>query len=566
MKHETTDDLSDTSAVVEKHLAVHGKVHDPNAGYALCVGRPGEPLARALKIPFHHLAPSSGSQLVELLMRGGHVALINECGPKEIAAALRKHAQATKTWVIERPGIHTLDADAVAMTVIVVHGRAYALTTEGPRDLAVKLAGAAALEPDAKRDLAHFNRQFAPVLAANPRMLVVVSVALAALLARLFNHKPLCLLLVGQSSRGKSLVQSLALDLVVGQGTVISLNATPVGLHDLLADRPDQPVFLDDVNLVHSAPALFSAIMDVGNGAGRIRARSTTRDRPVEPVTSTLIMSAERGLAETARLARQPLNAGIFARVFEMGLGEHGIFDDLCGEADGSALAKYIAKAGPEYRGVLGAAFLDAVSADWSRVQRLHDRNLGTVRAAIEEAADGRPLDALSGRLLDGLAFAAFAGCLASTLGVLDVPRKRIKSAFRLVFGEHLERLTEASTPIAEEAIGAVRHFIQTNPARFLPLAQASGPQKVNNLAGYIKVAGNGSRLYLFFPGTFREEFADEYGREVYTLLKEAGFLSAQKNRHNLTMVRLPGPDDEKGRRQDFVAIRESILDSSDAN
>ncbi len=565
MKHGTPEDSPDVSAVIRKHLTVHGKLCDPRSGYALCVGRPDQSVERALNIPFHLLAPNNGSQLVELLMRGGHVALISECAPKEIAAALRLHAQTTRTWVIERPGVQVLDGDddGTGCKVLVMHGRVYALGPGGADRVSIKLTGAAARKPEAKRDLAHFNRHLAPVFAANPRMLVVVSMALAALLARLFGRKPLCLLLVGQSSRGKSLVQSLVLDLVLGFGKVISLNATPVGLHDLLADSPDQPVFLDDVNLVHSAPALFSALMDVGNGAGRIRARSTTRERPADPVTATLIMSAERGLADTARLARQPLNAGIFARVFEMGLGEHGIFDDLCGGADGSALAKYLQMAGPEYRGVLGSAFLERVAADWSRVKNLHERHLGQVREEIEEAAGDHELNALSGRLLDGLTFAAFAGCLATKLGVLEVQRKQVTTALGLVFGEYLERMAGAATPIAEEVIAAVRHYIQTNPARFLPIAQASQPVKANGLSGYTKVAADGSLLYLFFPGAFREKFEDEYGREVYTLLKEAGFLSAQPNRHNLTTVRLPRADGDQGRREDFIAIRESILASS---
>ena len=87
---------------------------------------------------------------------------------------------------------------------------------------------------------------------------------------------------------------------------------------------------------------------------------------------------------------------------------------------------------------------------------------------------------------------------------------------------------------------------------------------KPNGLAGYTKDDRDGVRLYHFFPGTFRKEFEDQYGKEVYSLLRDAGFLLAQKGRHNLTSVRLPGGGQRNGQRQDFVVISGAILDSLD--
>jgi hypothetical protein len=128
-----------------------------------------------------------------------------------------------------------------------------------------------------------------------------------------------------------------------------------------------------------------------------------------------------------------------------------------------------------------------------------------------------------------------------------------------------MNRLRAASSPVASAVIEAVRHFIQTNPGRFLPLAQAADATKLNGMSGYLKRGADGQDLYLFFPMAFREKF-DDFGAEAFGHLRDAGYLVVQKSRHNQVSVRVKTGDVGPGQRQDFVAIRSSILYSEGAD
>jgi hypothetical protein len=338
------------------------------------------------------------------------------------------------------------------------------------------------------------------------------------------------------------------------------MNATAVGLHDHLAAFPDQPVFMDDAHGADAAQALLRAIMDSGNNARRLRSTAWAQAKSVSEVSATLIVSAERGLADTARSARQPLNAGVLARIFELHLGTYGMFDDLCGRPDARSLALELKAVAPDYHGVLGDALAAAVAEQWERVMSMHGRHFVSVQEAIRQRAGAGALDGVNERVLDGLTFAAFIGCSAVQLGLIDIKKSAITGAFGLVFGEYLGRQKQSATPTGAAVIEAVRHYLQTNPARFPPLSQAGDPTKVNGLSGYLKSSNDGQHVYLFFPGTFRQEFEEEFGPEVYSSLRDAGFLRCQKSRHNTYSARVPGPRDGPQRRQNFVAVSEAIL------
>lgn len=552
MERSPLDDLLD---VVGIHRTADGS-------HSLVVRRPGTHLQAAISVPLTLLAPSRSAQLQELFLKGGAVDLVSALAPKELSTLLLSAANQSRAVVLDREGVQQVQIGGESATVIIKAGTCYWLD-DRPQGAVVTVVGKAAEKPGKAGTLEQFNQVFASILASNPRVLVSLCFALAAYLFKAFDLRPISLLLVGPTSTGKTTVQAFVSFLVTGFNRLNTLNATEHGLHAHLAASERPIVFLEDAHGDGAAGPLVRAFMDIGNGAGRMRSQQDGGLSPMVNIDCALLGSAEWDIKSTARAARLPLSSGVFARAWEVHLGQYGIFDAL-GEFDESAnLAKFLTTEAPRFAGVVGDALVEAVASNWKSAQAAWPKQHAGIRKAILDAAEIESADGVNGRLLDSLSFCVFVGGLAVTHGVLTVRKKDISNAFGKLFREHVDRLDAKRTPVAQSVIEAVRHFIQTNPGKFLPLANAADTNKPNGLAGYVKRV-DGAKVFHFFPVTFREKFVDRFGTEAYGHLRDAGFMVAQESRHNLVSVRVPSGhgDGNKGKRQDFVAIRDSILDA----
>ena len=519
-----------------------------------------------VKIPITLLAVGRHGSVNELLLKNGLISLARRFSSKEIANYLLDAAEGCDVRVIDKPGYYDLEIGGVKYSVLVSGGKPFWLGNE-PTTGSIVLVGDAAKGLNTQKTLAIFNKQVTPILIECPRVLVVLAFALAATLVRKFGRLPVSLAIVGLSSQGKTVVQQFVSHLINGRNDVQPLFGTEIGVHDHMVAHPDQPVFFDDVHRSQAAAPLLQALMDVGNAGGRMISARSNGGAILGNVTCTLIVSGERNIAETASAARQPLNSGIYARVLEMYLGQHGMFDGLCGRPDAASLAKDLAAYGVAYSGLIGQALAKAVAGNWDRVQKLWVVKQHLVRSRILKAAQVEDVDGISNRLLDGLTFATFICCLLPNFKVAAISYESVYEAFGLVFREHLERLQAASSPIAKGVIEAVRLYIQSNPARFLQLGEAGDLVRQNGLAGYRKRVKGGPDLYLFFPGLFHEKFIKEFGQEAFDHLRDARYLQTQKSRHNQMLVRVPtgpgtkaSPKGEDAPRHSFVAISEAIL------
>lgn len=248
--------------------------------------------------------------------------------------------------------------------------------------------------------------------------------------------------------------------------------------------------------------------------------------------------------------------------MLEVRSGQHGMFDDLCALDSSAELAQHVSAQSKKFAGVVGHAFAEALAGNWGSIQRQWVKNKEGVRARILRAADIQAPDGVTDRLAQAMTFVGFVGAIASNYGVLPVERRDVYEALGLLLREQVDRLNGVRTPVAQEAIEAVRHYLQTNPARFLPFERAGEPTQVNGLAGYVK-RSKGGAIFLFFPGAFREQFVSKYGEEVFAHLRAAGFLICHDARENRYQAHIPTPGQEERRvRRDFVAIPEAILNS----
>lgn len=536
-------------------------LHKSSTGIrSLVVALTGSSATPPLRVPLAALGASRSAQVQELMLKNGFVEVAAAFSPKELSSALMTFATSSNAHVIDREGAQELEVSGMTYRVFVKGGQCYWLDRQPP-GVNVVLIGKAAVKNESNKTLDQFNAELAPLLAMSPRWLMVVLVALAAMLFKLFGVRPLSLGLIGPSCIGKSIIQQSVSYLVNGNSDVKTFNATENGLHDFLRAQSARAVFLEDAHGGDAAAALFRAVMDVGNGGGRMRSSHGFDGEDPKAVECVLIVSAERDLMETARAGGYPPTSGIFARILELFPAQHGMFESL-GTFDSSAgLVRHIKEASPDFAGVVGDAVVKLVATDFTKTVALWQERRVMLRKIVMKSAGIQSVDGVNDRLLESLAFCAFVGHVSISKKVLAIKRQDLNRAVGGLFKEHIERLNSTRTPVAQAAIEAVRHFILTNPARFLPLVQAGDPNKPNQLAGYVK-RGEPGNLYLFFPGTFNEKFVDVFGSEVYDHLRAAGFLAQQKGRHNRYLARVPahGLSGEDSPRLNFVAIRERIL------
>lgn len=553
-----TPDYEIATALAGK-LDIVGRQTASDGTCYLIVKQGGAKISAAISVPLALLAVGKHAQLQELFLKRGFLGVVNQFAPRELSSLLSQAAQVCTTTVIDREGLQEFD-DAGSQCFIMVKGGNCYWFSHKPEGAQVVLTGSAALKVKSEKTLLDFDKTFSEILACNGRILIVLCFALMAMFARLYRVPHLNLAIIGLSSLGKSIAQHFVACVVNGRDEVLTMNSTVIGLNEYMVDHPDQAVYFEDAHGALAAAPLIQGIMDAGNSGGRLRSKRGVTGSAVDPVLCSMILSAERGVLETARANRKDINSGVFARLLEVHMGQHGMFDNLCGFQDGAELAKHVKTESPKYMGLIGSTLLAHVGADWAKARLLWIKKEQAIRSEIVKVAGSTGINGLNARLLDGLAFAAFIGCLLVHYKVVTVKRSDVYDSFGMVFKEHMERLKATSSPVAQSVIEAVRHFIQTNQGRFIPLAQAADASKPNGLAGYVNRDAAGQNRFLFFPGVFKEKFIDQFGAEAYGHLRDAGFLLSQASRGNLMSVRIKLSGEEDAKRQDFVAIRSAIL------
>lgn len=556
--HQFTDGEAETPAMPFKLIGVH---EQPDHIPCVYIQHPG---GKYVAVPLNLCNPAKQSMLYDLLLRAGLIVATTQLPLKAIAARLLHFAATCTTRVIAMEGFHTVVLAGKAHRVLVHAGVCHWLAGE-PEGAAVVLVGDATktIRPIASHK--EFRDGYGLLVCQQPRMLVVLLFALAAVLAPEFDVLLVALLLVGQSSIGKSIIQSAASLLVSGKDKLRQLNATPQGLIEFIQAQGAQAVYLDDTHGAKVCEALCDAIMASGNGAeSRLRSGHALLTVPEAPIRGALVLSAEASLADTVRSGRGTLRSGLYARVLEVHPGAHGMFDDLCGHEDSAALASHVKEQAHEFAGVVGTAFFEKVAYNWDTVWTQWPKNRERVNSAILEASGMEKVDGVMHRLTQAMTFVGFVGAIAANYGVLPLKRRDVFNALGLLLREQSRRLHGARTPVQQAVIEAVQLFIQTNPAKFLPIEQAGDAVQVNGLAGFSS-RGKSGLLYLFFPAFFKKQFVSKFGEEAYGHLRTAGHLRSTKSRENRYQVRVPMPGDaEEGKRRDFVAISASILVADD--
>ncbi len=361
------------------------------------------------------------------------------------------------------------------------------------------------------------------------------------------------LALLAPTTKGKSTYLLICTSLV-SFPKIKQFIGTAIGIQEHFADYPDQPRCLDDIHKAAKSEDIAQLVMAVGNGVGRMVSKRAQRSDLVQEIHSLPVVSTEKSLTS---MVGSNAAAGMFARYFEIAMGQIGMFDDLCGHEDGARFSKALKSAAKEQYGTVWPRWLESLSKSWTKVEKWHTEQVPKLRESILRAAADPKLDDITSRVLDNLAFAAFAGVVATKLGLWDISARRIKAAFALVLQEHIAR-TPTGNSLAAAGIEAVAGYIETHGDKFPSMSVANDPDRAGHVGYLIEDDKHGS-LHLFIPSEFRKLFVKQFGDDIFDTLRSAGYLVCHGSRQNRFSKRVPVGTGGVTRPMAFVAVRASI-------
>ena len=362
----------------------------------------------------------------------------------------------------------------------------------------------------------------------NPLMIVAVSLALAGPLLEPLGMDGGGIHLRGESSRGKSTIQRVAVSVWGAPGFLGSWRATANGLEGQAMACNSTLLALDEIGEV-SAKEVGNAVYMLGNGQGKTRSDRTGQARAQKRWRAPILSSGEISLADKMAEDGRRVAAGQNVRLLDASAdtGRYGAFDHLHGEADGAAFSDRLRGATATNYGTAGPAFVAAFLDD-------PDAAKANARAAIatfdRDARElyGTEADGQTTRAAARLGLIAAAGEMAAGFGLTGWQTGAAHDAALHVLGLWIEGRGGVGPTEAREAIERTRAFLIAHDSRFERL-DACGDQRpaVHNRAGW-----RDGHTYYVAPSAWAEIHRGADPQRAARYVHEAGFLEPGDGRH----------------------------------
>lgn len=367
----------------------------------------------------------------------------------------------------------------------------------------------------------------------NPVLILSVCCALAGPLLSKVGVNGGGVHLVGDSSSGKSLAQSIAAS-VWGDPSrfAASWDMSRGGIEIEASSRNDTVLILDEIKRADPKRVQEMAYA-IANGTGK---GTMTREREGRPKLYWRVLalsSGERSLSEHAAISGNAAHAGAELRMVDVNAGTrtYRAFDDVHGMS-GATFHRKLTTATAHHFGIVGPVFVE-------RLIKETDPDVFYQRFA--EVRDGFGAEGpQAGRVADRFAIIGFAGELAITYGLLPWKADTAASACRQLFEEWLLTVGDGNAE-DRQILSALSDFIAMHgDSRFSDIAANLPNPNVKHRAGYYEIEGL-KRLYLFNRASLSEA-ASGYGRErVIRTLETYGVLAKVDYGRNQKNYRLPG-------------------------
>ncbi|MDH4572511.1 DUF927 domain-containing protein [Salinicola acroporae] len=487
-------------------------------------------------MPMEALA-GKGEEVLKALMRQGLEIEYNQ--RRHVPAYIASHHGLDRILATTtRPGWHDTSGAFVLPNRIM-----------GDADVRFQDSGKAAHLFSERGTLEAWQAEVAHYCQGNPVLILAVGCALAGPLLSRVGVNGGGVHLVGDSSSGKSLAQSLAASVWGNPGVfAASWDMSKGGIEIEASSRNDTVLILDEIKRADPKRVQEMAYA-IANGTGK---GTMTREREGRPKLYWRVLalsSGERSLSEHAAISGNSAHAGAELRMVDVNAGTrtYRAFDDVHG-SDGASFHRRLTTAASQHFGQIGPAFVERLVTE-NDPDHFH-RRFKEVRQRFETSSPQ------AGRVADRFAVIGLAGELAIEYGLLPWPPTSAARACRQLFLEWLASVGDGNAE-DRQILAALSDFIALHgDSRFSDIAATLPNPNVRHRAGYFEI-DNGKRLYLFNRASLAEA-ADGYGRaRIIRTLETSGVLAKTDGNRHQKNYRLPGGGSAR-----FFVIDPDKLDS----
>jgi putative DNA primase/helicase len=365
---------------------------------------------------------------------------------------------------------------------------------------------------------------------ANSRLLFAASVGFAGPLLRPLGQEGGGFHLRSNSSKGKS-TSTIVAGSVYGGGdpkhgygrtwlnTTNALEAT-AEMHN------DGLLVLDEIALCDAREVGNTAYM-LSSGVGKGRLDSSIKMRRPFQWQLMFLSSGEISLADHALTVGKRTRAGQEVRLIDLpaDTGVNGVFEDLHGYKDGAEFAKTLQHNAKTYYGSPLRAYLAGLTrAGWDTQRNAFSKY---EKAFTDEALkDTGEVSGEISRVVSRFALVAYAGDLATNMGVTGWARNSAWNSSLKLFGEWLESRGGTGNMDEEAAVAQVRRFIaeygstrfeSTHKEQHIVNGVLTDLEQLDNhihgkRAGFtLKDKAEEEKLYCIFPDVFKSEVCSGY-------------------------------------------------------
>jgi hypothetical protein len=496
--------------------------------------------------------PNSKGMLGKWLLDNDLEGLLDEYAGQQIGTKLRKRAAERTIIVVDRPGFNRYKEGDKFHDFYVWNNKIYHFSKSKPKKTIVPIEAAAQIH-EKRGDTEKLMARIQHECLHHPKILVTACFALSAAIRRLCEETTMLLILSGTSTTGKSATLRLVMAISESPVPIRAENVTEKRLAEHLGKRPDRATFFDELTEKMGGAAVRNFILVAANGAARDRSELFNGGKESAPVEATPIITSNRTLDE---LIGQKLPEELRARAFVLHVSAEAPMFEV----------ESVPNTGPHSRethifaqnnyGGLWEKFLAGIEADAKKVVGKRDRNKERFSQEIAKEAGYSFDNAVSTRVLDGLAFAAYAGFVALKTNFWKIPASAIVKAFARAFGEHLQSLPPSQADLDENVLEQTRGILEHARSKFGDFDNYIGGDPQPGILGWTTRI-KGKKFYLWSPGKFEELVVEKIKLDVYGALHRAGLIKVSKNKPNRFQHRIP--NHPKKKRGSFVAISEEI-------
>ena len=380
--------------------------------------------------------------------------------------------------------------------------------------------------------LEDWNKHIGQYCIGNSRLMLAVCIALASPLLYLVSEESTGIHFTGQSSSGKTTALHIAAS--VYGSRVKSWRTTDNAAENLALGSNDNLLCLDELSQVDDK-VVYNVVYMLGNGQQKSRMNSNTTLQTERYWRLLFISSGEMGLSEKLKEGNKKWKAGQGVRFIEISAdagGGYMMFEDVHSFGDGNIFSQHLRHASENYRGTLGASFLEKITQDPEAIKAsLQEKIKIWEHEQIDDNDDGQVK-----RVGRKFALISAAGELAIELGLVPWATNDVTEAIVKCFNNWIVRRGGDDASEIIEGMKQVASFFELHIVRFAYISDEPATiQYVNNQLGF-KIHDDGGSTEYYATTSGFEEMCRGYDKStIARALIDRGYMTGSKNKTSVS-------------------------------